>query len=243
MLGKFITHCEDSLTAAVFTHLLHLPTEVFWKILRNACYTDTLPQYSGEPLSVEFWPNWNSEGTSNSNRVIPDLFMRFTDLDLIIEAKRGDNCMQSREQWKKEVTAYANEHGDEHVPVRMIALGGIWENHDAEVIIAGPISESGSLPTGKRQYEIKCPIQMCRWSRLVTECQRMHRELGKIKYHSTQTRAHQRILSDLLDLFTWHGFQTGTWFGDVVPKLLQLGSRVQFHHRTFQNISFQLSQP
>jgi hypothetical protein len=53
MLGKHLNHCEDSLTAAVFTHLLHLPTEVFWKILRNACYTRKLPEFPGEPWNIE----------------------------------------------------------------------------------------------------------------------------------------------------------------------------------------------
>src|ERR1035438_1525802 len=102
MLGKYINIREDSLTASVFTHLLHLPTEVFWRILRNACYTSRLPEYPGEPISVEFLPNWDSKGTDNTHCVIPDLFMRFANLHLIIESKRWDVNMQDRGQWTKE---------------------------------------------------------------------------------------------------------------------------------------------
>src|SRR5579871_5883899 len=98
MLGKHINHCEDSLTAAVFTHLLHLPVELFWQVLRNACCTDQLPKHIGEPSIVAPWPNWKATGTKNSIRVVPDLFMRFPTLDLIIEAKRADDGMQKPEQ-------------------------------------------------------------------------------------------------------------------------------------------------
>jgi hypothetical protein len=95
MLGRFIRACEDSLTAAVFTHLLHLPAEVFWRILRRACCTDTLPESAGEPLSVDYWPSWDPKGTGNTNRVVPDFFIRFRGFDLIIEAKRWDSDMQN----------------------------------------------------------------------------------------------------------------------------------------------------
>src|SRR5712671_1413367 len=104
MLEKFIDNpCEDSLTAAVFSHLLHLPSEVFWQILRNACHTTALPQYAGEPRSVEFWPKWNADGTHNSSYVEPDVFIRFASFDLIIEAKREDEYQQHRGQWENEV--------------------------------------------------------------------------------------------------------------------------------------------
>ena len=52
-------------------------------------------------MSEEFWPNWDPEGTDNINRVTPDLFMRFANFDLIVEAKRWDSFQQSSDQWKK----------------------------------------------------------------------------------------------------------------------------------------------
>lgn len=75
MLGKFIKHQEDSLTASVFTHLLHLPIELFWQILHEACYTANLPGDSGALRQMNRWPSWSPEGTGNVQRVIPDLFL------------------------------------------------------------------------------------------------------------------------------------------------------------------------
>ena len=226
MLEKFIENArEDSLTAAVFSHLLHLPSEVFWRILRNACYTDHLPEYAGEPKSVEPWPNWDPEGTDNSNRVIPDLFIRFADFDLIIEAKRWDADMQEPSQWKNEVTAYAKEYGKDKVLVRMIALGGIRDMEDDEVV----------LPT------ITCPVHMCKWAHVLAECQHMKKELERLKYPSSHTQACVRILTHLIDLFAWHGYSTGLWFADFNFERHHLSSSISAHLHLFQNRSKKLS--
>lgn len=208
MLGKHINICEDSLTAAVFTHLLYLPSELFWQILRNACFTDDLPEIAGEPLSIDPWPNWDSKGTDNNNRVIPDLFIRFRSFHLIIEAKRWDSGMQYSNQWKKEVTAYYNEYGNAKVPVKMIALGGIWGMKDEEVCL----------------NEICCPVHMCKWERVLGECQRMKKELEGLEYKSSHTLACIRILTHLVELFACHGFSTGQWFDDFNFEKLRLSS-------------------
>jgi hypothetical protein len=228
MLGKFINHCEDSLTAAVFTHLLHLTSEVFWQILRNGCYTKSLPEYAGEPKCMEFWPPWDPKGTDNSYRVIPDLFIRFAGFDLVIEAKRNDKWQQYRGQWVNEMTAYDNEHGDENVPVRMIALGGIWDAKDDVV-----------------SYNSKnCPVHMCTWTRVLDSCKQMRKELERLKYPTSQTQAHVRTLTNLVDLFAWHGFQTGEWFADLVStsQLVRLGPFANIHKKAFQRMSTQLQE-
>ena len=104
MLEKFIKKpCEDSLTASVFSHLLHLPIEDFWRILQNACFSDRFPDNPGEPICIHAWPQWNASGTCNSERVIPDLVIGFCAFDLIIEAKRWDVAMQDRGQWESGV--------------------------------------------------------------------------------------------------------------------------------------------
>ena len=213
MLGKHISICEDSLTASVFTHLLHLPCEVFWRILRNACYTDHhLPEYPGEPLEVDPWPKWGPEGTGNTNYVEPDVFMRFPAFDLIIEAKRWDEGMQKPDQWRRELIGYLNVYGEDQQQVRMIALGGILGTSDDEVTVLA----SDEWP------ETHCPVHMCKWERVLAECQRMLKEIRRLKYPTSQNKAHERILSDLIDLFGWHEFQNGIWLADVARDLPQL---------------------
>jgi hypothetical protein len=212
MLAQFIDRpCEDSLTAAVFSHLLHLPSELFWQIIWQACHSASLPRYAGEPRrDAEFWPRWKPDETRNSRFVEPDLFIRFPGFDLVIEAKRHDDCQQDQTQWKDEIIAYYNEYGPENTSVRLIAVGGIWDTNEQQVTCKG----------------VTCPVHMCKWSNLLAECQRMERELQRLQYHSCQSLAHRRILLDLIELFSCHGYQTGVWFADLVsqPKRLTLAS-------------------
>jgi hypothetical protein len=67
----------------------------------------------------------------------------------------------------------------------------------------------------------------------------MERELGKLKYQSSQTLAHQRILSDLIDLCAWHGFVTLRWFNysDFKPNLLSRS--IDADQQCLRNISLQ----
>ena len=234
MLGKHLTTCENSLTAAVFGHLLHLPIELFWQVLRNACYTDRLPPCPGEPTLVTPWPSWDATGTRNSTRVEPDLFLRFPNLDLIVEAKRRDERQQNPEQWRDQLIAYANEYAGEGTrpEVRLIALGGLWGHADEEIKVE-------VSPAAATAVEIRCPVHMCRWGRLLEECRRLERELGRAGYATAQTHAHRRILADLIGLFAVHGFQTGTWFAEVVRRPLpRPGAALDTHHQAFRRLHF-----
>ena len=223
MLAKFIDNArEDSLTAAVFSHLLHLPSEVFWQILRKACYTESLPDNPGEPKLIP-WPNWRLEGTVNSDRVIPDLFIRFHHFDLIVEAKRWDNDMQGLDQWKRELSAYTNEYGKEKREVRLLALGGIHSEEDQEI----------------SYHAVSCPVHMCRWRRVLLECQRLKRELeeANIINPSSRTSADIRILDDLIALFATHGFMTLRWFDDFDFASNLLDDLVDSDQQYFRNVS------
>lgn len=242
MLGKFINHCEDSLTAAVFSHLLHLPTELFWQILSNACYSDKLPHHPGEPLHVDPWPNWDAAGTDNFNRVVPDLFMRFADFDLIVESKRWDDRMQNRTQWHRELVAYANEYGEERQRVVMIALGGIHGRTDDEISYSWqPSPADASTAEPAKPQRLTCAVHMCQWSRILEQCQRMRRQLAQLDYPSSQSLANGRILDHTIELFGWHGFSTGQWFSDFDFAENRLSPSVSSHLVFFTNRSKQLS--
>jgi hypothetical protein len=224
MLEKFIDNaCEDSLTAAVFSHLLHLPCEVFWKILRQACYTKSLPENPGKLLLFHAWPKWNPDGTGNNNYVEPDVFMRFDSFDLIIEAKRGDNDMQNPRQWQRELIAYTNEYGKEKQKASMIALGGINSENDEKLTY----------------QSFECIVHKCRWNTLLLECQRLKREYEEKHKSNPKSRASAdvRILDDLIAFFATHGFVALRWFAgfDFKPSLLD--ASVDSDQQYFQNIS------
>ncbi|MBK1829603.1 hypothetical protein JIN77_02610 [Verrucomicrobiaceae bacterium R5-34] len=221
MLGKFITHCEDSFTASVFTHLLHLPTEVFWQILRQACYSNQLPENAAELIDDEsFWPSWNAENTTNSHRVIPDLFLRFRDFDLIIEAKRWDDGQQYRGQWEKELQSYQNVYRDDEKPVYLLALGGLHT------------TDHESLAYGDQKT---CHVIKARWSTLLDAIRHLQKEHSASVYQSSQSMANQRICRHLIDLFAWHGFSTGLWFKDFLFDQHRLST--QNHAIQFQKSS------
>lgn len=129
-----ITH-EDTITSTIIGTLLHLPDQLLWKLLSEACHASSvLPEDPGELESYEFWPKWNPEGTNNTSYVEPDVFLRFSGAVLIIEAKRSDEGGQYREEWEQELVAYDNEHDPIHVPVFLIAIGGNGSNKANETL-------------------------------------------------------------------------------------------------------------
>lgn len=237
MLGKYIAHCEDSLTASVVPHLLHLPTELFWQILRNACYDrDQFPECPGELLQVDYWPKWDPTDTTNNTYVEPDVFMRFREFDLIIEAKNGDDGGQIPGQWKKELIAYTNEYRDQRIPVKMLALGGIPSTATDGVTHTWHPSEPGE------KREIVCPVVMCRWRGLLDQCKRMNRELKRLENRDSQSFAASRILDDVIGLFGSHGYSTGRWFADFNFGRYHFSPSTARHHSLFRSRILELNQ-
>lgn len=202
MIRRFLKSNEDSLTSTVFSQFLHLPFECLWGILKEASFGSGLPIFPGEPERIEFWPNWDPEGTDNSNRVEPDLFLRFQGFDLILEAKRWDQWQQSRYQWEKELQAYANEYGHEERPVFLIALGGL-HGFDAERM---QLSDSKNT---------QCLVVMMQWHRVLQAALRLQKNLMKVPFPSSAISAQIRTLGHVIDAFSHHGFSTGSWYEDL----------------------------
>lgn len=243
MIAYFIDRArEDSLTASVFSHLFHLPFEVYWRILRNACHTGGLLENPGEPEVVEFWPHWDAQHTTNANFVEPDVFLRFKDFDLIIEAKRWDRGQQDRSQWERELVAYAAEYGEERREVRMLALGGIHQQHDDGIEHQWTITPTGGLDA-EEPHPFKCPVHMCEWSRILKECKLMERELAKAEFPTSQSRAHHRILKDLIQLFAVHNFQAGTWYEETLQRRARLSANTEPARSLFRTIHIQFKLP
>jgi hypothetical protein len=242
MLAKFINNArEDSLTASIFSHLLHLPSEVFWSILSNACPSAKFPTYPGEPKSIHAWPNWNSFGTKNTHRVIPDLVIEFHDFDLIIEVKRWDIPMQDKEQWKSEFKAYTNEYGEKKRKVKMIALGGILSSEDKELEHNWQSNDASGRAKGNDSHTFICPVYMCQWSTVLHECECLKRKLKEDNKNnpSSRTYADIRILNDLKALFETHGYAALRWFDDFDFKPYLLDTSVDSYQQFFRNSIFQ----
>lgn len=148
---------EDPKTSVVFENLMLLPDNVFWDILKTAASNKgILPENAGL-MSDDFayWPKWNPNSTydtGNSSYVEPDVFFRFENIDVIVEAKYSDSCGQYREEWEREFKAYLNEFENDKKNVVLFAVGG--------------------NPTFEREPEIKigkrkCPIVKFGWGNLL----------------------------------------------------------------------------
>ena len=127
--------CEDSLTSSVFERLALLSDENLWWVLRNACDKQALaakplPDNVGKLEKIEFWPSWKPapQLERNNLRVEPDVFLRFKDLDIIVEAKRYDFTQSQKiEQWQNELAAWFQAWFQEFKsdrPVLLLAIGG-----------------------------------------------------------------------------------------------------------------------
>lgn len=148
---------EDPKTSIVFENLMLLPDNVFWNILKaSAANKGILPEDAGLMAdNFYFWPKWNPNSkydTGNSNYVEPDVFLRFYNLDVIIEAKYSDNEGQYREEWEREFKAYLNEFESDNKKVILFAVGGNSTfQQEPDIIVS----------------EYKCPIVKYSWYSLL----------------------------------------------------------------------------
>ena len=182
---------EDSRVSTIIGALLYLPDYMVWTILRNSCFKgDSLPVYAGVLELYQFWPTWNAKNTDNTNNVSPDVFLRFENFDIIIEAKRSDWFpSQDTGQWENELQAYNNEFSINNKDVYLLALGG----NNSE-------TKNG---TAKVNGEDKT-VYRCSWAN-------MHFEISKLQTEYNL----KRILDALHIACALFGFHPYSWHQDA----------------------------
>ncbi len=180
---------EDALTSSVIGTLLMLPSKLLLKILSEASSDSFLNLNFGNLCSYEFWPHWDSNGTGNKHFVEPDVFLRFENIDVIIESKRNDEHQQDPNQWEKEIKSYYNEYSNDKTLI-LLAIGGI--NYDKTELINNNISI----------YKIK-------WKRILYIAQSI---LDKKQKNSKKDNGIIRILQMLITNLEIHGFMAIKWF-------------------------------
>lgn len=117
---------EDCRTSTVLGTALCLPDKVLESLFK-ACLTSKDTRIDGDWGRLEdykFWPSWDAEGTENKSRVEPDVWLRFTEIDVIVEVKRNDSEGQNHKQWKNEIKAFHNSFPEYSKLLLFIALGG-----------------------------------------------------------------------------------------------------------------------
>lgn len=170
---------EDFKTYSTIGVLQYLHTQLFWNIIRNSVADNgSMPQSAGRMLKIDFWDKWyDTEGTSNSNHVEPDVFIRFENFDCIIEVKKEDSHGQYEKQWTNQKTAYKNKYGEGKLIY--IALGG-----------------NSNLDTSSREGVYKST-----WQRLLYEIDNALKERNSIEYKTDTIDKEIIILQSVVDAF------------------------------------------
>ena len=191
---------EDPKTSAIFENLLLLPENICWAILREACSEGSeLPVVSGRLLEYEFWPHWNPEGTRNQSFVEPDLFLRFQQFDVVIEAKYGDSAGQDKEQWEREVTSYYNEYEDDAKTLVFIAVGG-------------NTSKCKESVNGKGH---KVDVYRCTWESILLAVSHYEENLRRLALCDYSVEAQKRTVANIILAFNINGIYNMEWFGSL----------------------------
>lgn len=181
---------EDPKTSVVFENLMLLPDNVFWDILKTAAANkNILPENAGKLYNnFWFWPKWDPNSkydTGNSNYVEPDVFFRFENIDVIVEAKYSDNIGQYRGEWEREFKAYLNMYEDDGKEVVLLAVGG------------NPTYET------EREMKVgehKCMIVKYSWANLINAVLNFEKkELGNITNENQSSMA--RIVQNVRNGF------------------------------------------
>jgi hypothetical protein len=193
--------CEDSLTASLFDLFKYLPVNLFWDILKQSLKEGSLPIEAGKILDWEYWPKWSAadEAISNTTYVEPDVFLRFADVDLIIEAKRYDANQQYDTQLRNEVIAYYSEYGEEQKPVYMLLVGGLNENE----VLSGIVHLDKSVPVFKTNWSLLLDS--------ITKTADKMRETEELPSHLNF------VFQDMIAALGMHGFHHKLWL-DSLPR-------------------------
>jgi hypothetical protein len=184
--------CEDNLTATLFDNLKHLPSEIIWEILKKALKEKKFPETSGNLISITFWDKWDPTDTGNKDYVEPDVFLRFEELDLVVEAKYYDKDQQTDQQIINEIIAYYNEYEEDKKKLYFLQLGGL-KNEDDYI----------------KKLSDKYTHQMCKtnWTLVLEQVVK--------KKDSLSNQSHVYILNDIIHGFALHQYYCKKWLKDL----------------------------
>jgi hypothetical protein len=210
---------EDSLTSSIFERLMYLPKELLQHIFTKALFNEIEGLNLHQIEEISYWPNWSATGTSNVQRVEPDIFIRCATQDIIIEAKRYDEKQQSRTQWENEIQAYYNEYADDNKPLIFIALGGLHTNA-TETIAVNDTSHN---------------IYKCSWSGILNTVQGIIHDMELATDYTHNNVAINNILKDIILCFELFGFSTSPWLERFVKPTNIKQTSIHYFSKKWKN--------
>ena len=203
---------EDVKTASIIGVLKDLPAQLFWELIKNSCADNgKLPKNSGEILSCEFWPRWTYK-----TPVEPDVFIRFEEFDLIIEAKREDKNGQCHRQWEREICAYFSAYNYSDSPrknVILMALGGssdmVYETINTNIAIEDDATQTISICIN---------VFKCNWYTLLRNTSHLKEQMQNQRYWDSNRNSLIRLLGDVITAFNYQGLYDIDWLESMSCK-------------------------
>jgi hypothetical protein len=210
---------EDALTSAIFERLMYLPQELLQHIFTTALFDSIDGLNLNQIESIEFWPNWSAENVKDKTRVEPDVFIRTTTQDILIEAKRYDAKQQNPDQWENEIQAYYNEYTEDEKPLVFIALGGLHT------------TETELLPLKNGHHK----IYKCTWKGMLNTIQGIIHDMELAYKYTNNNIAITNILKDMVLCFALFGFSTAEWLERFVPAVNIKKESIKFLTQSWKN--------
>lgn len=196
---------EDFLTAGVFTRLSYLDSRYLWEILGKTFKLELLsPPLSppGALKNIQFWPSWRYG--ENMRRVEPDVFLEFENMNIIVEAKFGDEGNpQDKEQLEREWKGMRNVNDNEQArkDTWLFAIGGISDN-DYFTGWEGEIRKNNS----------HFKFASAGWQDLYDVLE---------KEPSREDKCYERIIKDIVSILEFHGYRTPVWMKELSDKICE----------------------
>ena len=195
---------EDFLTAAVFSRLVYLPGKTLDAVLPE------LGEDTGEVQEALFWPNWAADRQeAGQGYAQPDVFLKFGNLDLIVEAKLGDSSgKQDPRQWARYWEAgYRGGYMEPRRPAMLLGVGGLGDKpRSAASALA---VEADALVRARFPECAAIRAAGVSWANLYDRLQRLDDVQG------TAGAASRAVVQDLKEILGYYGFRPLAFFADL----------------------------
>ena len=198
--------CEDFLTASIFARLSYLPHEMFWNLLSASAVSNHILTNRPQSLKdIEFWPKWYSDKPEFAFYYKePDIFLSFSDLDIIIEAKLKGR--QDPMQLANEFMAYLRRPDlPPKDKVYLLAIEGIPQMSPAAVEDL-EFQVNSLVRNHYDTSKIAARLLGCSWKKLLSVLHELTSKNDKGISSSARW-----LLNDLMEIFGFHGFRLWYW--------------------------------
>jgi hypothetical protein len=204
---------EDSLTATVFGRLAYLPASIWWQVFKKAAHSfSVLPDDVGELEDIQFWPWWKVRPEAvthfGQSHVQPDVYLRFSQLSVLVEAKRYDGAeMQYGKQLAAEYVAWSgSDENDRDAPCIVLAIGG-------HKTVDGRLYHEMQKNLSRLDSDLRPPIlASVEWTGILTELLRLQESRTHPDYCS------DRIVDDLVAALEFYHVYPRFWLIDLPEK-------------------------